>query len=102
MAECLAVLCKVIMGNQVYSFGGKTYLQGEHGSIGDEAVGMIASLVMIWWSRKLKLKLKKLKIENYLMKIFVDDLNGVFSSLPRGTEYIDGKNMLKKRKADEN
>ena len=101
VAECLAVLCKVIMGNQVYSFGGKTYLQGEHGSIGDEAVGMIASLVMIWWSRRLRLKLKKLKIENYLMKIFVDDLNGVFSSLPKGTAYIDGKLMFNEKKADE-
>ena len=89
------------MGNQVYSFRGKTYLQGEHGSIGDEAVGMIASLVMIWWSRRLKLKLKELKIENDLMKIFVDDLNGVFSSLPKGTEYIDGKLMFSEKKAEE-
>ena len=35
------------------------------------------------------------------MKIFVDDLNGVFSSLPIGMEYIDGKLMFSEKKADE-
>ena len=59
VAEYLGILCKIIMSNQVHSFGGKFYLQSEHGSIGDEAVGMIAQLVMIWWSKQLKMKLKK-------------------------------------------
>ena len=59
VAEYLGILCKIIMSNSVYSFGGKFYLQSEHGSIGDEAVGMIAQLVMIWWSKQLKMKLKK-------------------------------------------
>ena len=64
VAEFLAFICKIIMGNQIYNFGGKTYVQSEHGSIGDEAVGMMANLVMIWWARRLKERLDELKIEN--------------------------------------
>ena len=29
VAECLSILCKVVMGNQIYYFGGRTYLQRE-------------------------------------------------------------------------
>ena len=101
VAEYLAILCKIIMSNQVYSFGGKIYLQSEHGSIGDEAVGMIAQLVMIWWSKRLKMKLKNLKIENPLMKIFLYDVNGVFSALPKGTQYVDGTLIINVEKAEE-
>ena len=78
VAESLAILCKIIMNHHVYSFGGKTYLQQGHGCIGDEAIGVIANMIMIWWSRKLKDKLKDLGIENKLLKIYVDDVNGIY------------------------
>ena len=91
------------MGNQVYKFGGKTFLQSEHGSIGNEAVGKIATLVMIWWARKLKVRLQEVKIENDLLKIYVDDVNGVFSVIDKGFAYKNGRLEYdaKKEKDDE-
>ena len=35
------------------------------------------------------------------MKIFVDDLNGVFESLPKGTQYVNGNLVIDAKKADE-
>ena len=99
VAECLSILCKVIMSRHVYNFGGKTYLQKEHGCIGDEAIGLIALVVMIWWSKKFKSKLTELDIVNKLTKIYIDDVNGVFKSIKPGTEYKDGKLIFNEEKA---
>ena len=100
VAECLAVICRVIMGNQVYNFGGRTFLQKEHGSIGDEAIGAIATLVMIWWVRNLRRKLREVNILNHLLKIYVDDVNGVFDNAKRGTTYAEGKLGYSKEKEE--
>ena len=35
------------------------------------------------------------------MKIFVDDLNGVFESLPKGTQYVNGNLVIDAKKAAE-
>ena len=90
VAEALSVLCKVIMNNHVYNFEGKTLLQEGKGCIGDRAIGSIASVVMIWWSEKFKEKLDELKIVNDFLKIYVDDVNGVYKKLKAGTEYKNG------------
>ena len=89
VAEALAVLCKIIMNNHVYSFAGKTLLQEGKGCIGDKAIGIIALLVMIWWCGKFKDKLQKVNIVNDLLKIYIDDVNGVYSSVKAGTEYVE-------------
>ena len=101
IAELLGVFCKVIMGNQVYKFGGKTFLQSEHGSIGDEAVGKIATLVMIWWAKELQKRLLEVKIENDLLKIYVDDVNGVFGIVDKGFKYKDGSLQFDMKKAED-
>ena len=45
--------------------------------------------------------MRNLKIENPMTKIFVDDLNGGFSALPKGTQYADGKLIINAEKAEE-
>ena len=99
VAEVLAVLCKVIMNHQVYNFGGKTYLQQGFGCIGDEAIGVIAWIVMLWWSKKLRIKLNELSIANEVMKIYVDDLNGLFEKLKPGTIFKNGRLEYDEEKA---
>ena len=101
IAESLGIICKVIMSNHVYSFGGKTFLQDGKGCIGDEAIGVIALVVMMWWSGELKDKLKDLNIINHLLKVFIDDVNGVFNSLPPGTEFKDGRLLINPEKEEE-
>ena len=77
VAEMLAVLCKVIMNFQVYSFRDDIMLQEGHDCIGDKAIGVIALLVMIWWANTLKEKLEEVEIVNEMMKIFADDVNTI-------------------------
>ena len=101
VAECLSILCKIIMSHHVYNFGGKTFLQREHGCIGDEAIGVIAILVMIWWSNQFKTKLKELKMLNPLLKIYVDDVNGLFKSIAPGIEFKDGRLRYNEEKEKE-
>ena len=104
VAESLAIFCKVIMNLHVYSFGGKTMLQEGFGCIGDRAIGVIATLIMIWWCRNLKKKLEEVNIVNELMKIYVDDFNGIFQPVKAGLQYRDGKlvHNVEKEKKDEN
>ena len=63
-------------------------------------IGVIANFVMIWWSDEFRLKLDDLGIVNSLMKIYVDDVNGLFKSLVPGTEYRDGKLVYNAEKAE--
>ena len=100
ISEYLGLICKVIMNHQVYNFGGKTYLQEGYGCIGDEAIGVIAWVIMIWWTKKLKRKLKELKITYELMKLYVDDLNGIYGSVEPGTEYKNGELVFNVEKAE--
>ena len=67
VAEALGILCKVIMNHHVYKFAGKTKLQQGKGCIGDEAIGVIALLIMIWWSRQFKNKIDKWNIVNEML-----------------------------------
>ena len=101
VAEMLAVLCRIIMNYQVYSFGKEVMLQEGYGCIGDKAIGFIALLVMIWWANNLKKKLEEVKIANDLLKIFVDDVNTIVSPIKAGFEYIDGKLVFNETKQEE-
>ena len=99
VAEMLSVITAVLM-NIVYSFAGKIYLHKGKGSMGDRAMGIIAAIVMIWWAKKLKLKFEELKIGNDLLKIYVDDVNGVYETIEAGIEYIDGKLKYNEEKVE--
>ena len=101
VAEALAILCKIIMNNHIYSFAGKTMLQAGKGCIGDRAIGVIALLVMIWWCSKFKGKLQEVKLINDLLKIYIDDVNGVYKTVRAGTQYINGKLEYNKEKEEE-
>ena len=101
VAEVLAIICKLIMNNQVYIFAGKILLQEGKGCIGDRAIGATALLVMIWWARKLKGRLNELNIINELLKIYVDDVNGVYHSIKAGSEYKNGKLEFSETKEEE-
>ena len=74
-------------------------LQVGNGCIGDKAIGAIAALVMIWWARRLQMKLQRGNIINDLLKIFVDNVNGTFKTVPEGTEYVDGELKFNAEKA---
>ena len=60
----------------------------------------MALAVIMWWAGKLKDKLAYLKIVNELLKIYVDDVNGVFKSLSPGTEYVNCELKYNAEKAE--
>ena len=60
-------------------------LHENKGCIGDTAIGVIALLVMIWWSGRFGDKLEEVDIINDVLKIYIDDINGVYKSVRAGT-----------------
>merc|ERR1711954_480614 len=50
---------------------------------------------MIWWTRKLRTKLQYLRIKNDVMKVYVDDVNGLFQAIKPGTTYDEEEDVLK-------
>ena len=65
-------------------------LQEGRGCIGDRAISVLAQIVIIWWSRQLKTRLNKLEIMSELLKIYRDDVNGIYHSIRKGIRHIDG------------
>ena len=97
----LAILTSVIMNNHVYTFGGKVYLHEGKGSMGDRAIGVIANIVMIWWYEQLTSKFEDLKIVAHLLKIYVDDVNGLYDPIEAGLDFEEGKLTYSDDKAEE-
>ena len=58
------------------------------------------AIVMIWWAGKFRTKLKELKIVNELLKIYVDDVNGIFRPVNVGLEYKNGELRFNEEKAE--
>ena len=104
VAEMLGILTGVIMNNHVYTFGGRIYLHERKGSMGDRAIGVIADIIMIWWSKQLRLKFEELNIVYEILKIYVDDVNGLYKPIENGVDFVDGKLTYddEKAKEDEN
>ena len=89
------------MNNHIYTFGGDLKVQKGNGSIGDRATGVIAQTVMVWWDRKFKNKLEELEVLFDIIKRYLDDINGVFDSLPPGTEFKNNRIKINADKVEE-
>ena len=50
---------------------------------------------MIWWERVFKSKLNELNIVHNLLERYIDDINFVTDAMDPGTDYEDGKLVIK-------
>ena len=57
--------------------------------------------MMVWWVNTFKNKLDHHGIKYSLMERFVDDINGVFDTLPLGTDFNNDKMLTNDVKAAE-
>ena len=64
-------------------------------------LGVIAAMVMIWWSGRFTSKLEELNIVNGFLHIYVDDVNGSYEPIEPGIDYINGKLEYVEEKAKE-
>ena len=78
------------MKNHIYEFDGEIRHQSEGGPIGLELTGNVAQVFMIWWDRRLMLRLGELQIQTRLYKRYVDDGNMALEELLPGTRYVNG------------
>ena len=69
--------------------------------MGDRAIGVIANIVMIWWYEQLTSKFEDLKIVAHLLKIYVDDVNGLYDPIEAGLDFEEGKLTYSDDKAEE-
>ena len=100
--EALAIVINVLMDKHVYEFEGKLRVQEGNGSMGDEVIGVVAQFVMLVWEKEFKKKLVELSLKNYLLERYIDDINTVFEAVPPGTDYEDGKLVIKPDKMMKN
>ena len=82
------------LSRHVYTFNGKTLIQGKGGSIGSELTGELARLYMLLWDKKYLEKLKSLGIRVIMYKRYVDDVVIVTEKVKEGYRF-DGKSMVK-------
>ena len=83
------------LSRHVYTFDGKTFIQGKGGSIGSELTGELARLYMLLWDRKYLDRLKSLGIKVILYKRYVDDVI-IITERVKETYTFNGKSMVRK------
>ena len=90
-ATALQVALEMVMKNHVYTFDNQVRLQRAGGPIGLELTGNIAQVFMIWWSRELNSRCAILRLEVWLYKCYVDNVNIVCKAIEAGTGYENGQ-----------
>ena len=76
---------KIIMTTHLYRFNKQVYRQEEGGPIGLELTQMLARLVIICWDDMFSRRCKELKIKLDMYLRYVDDVEMVIRTLPKGT-----------------
>ena len=91
---CLKRAIMMAMQNHAYTFGGETYLQTDGGSIGERFTQALARVVMLWWDRKYKTLALQNRVNIFLYKRYVDDVNQAVGSLAPGTRWSEAEKKM--------
>ena len=90
-AETLAVATKLVMNNHIFMFDGQIYIQENEGGTGVRLTGILAEVVMIFWTEELSKRLTKIGVVNELISRFVDDMTILPTVIPAGWKVVDNK-----------
>ena len=74
VARMMEIVVRAILSNHLYQFDGKVFKQQKGGPIGLEVTGVLARLVMLWWDRAFKDKLRRLEIDLLMYLRYVRQL----------------------------
>ena len=75
LAEVIYHGVKTVFKNHLYPFEGQIRIQRRGGAIGGELTQVVARVVMDKWMELFKEKMTQNKINIYLAKKYVDDVN---------------------------
>ena len=90
-ATALEIAVKFMFSNNLYQFGGRTYLQSDGGPIGLRVTMCIARMIMGEWGERMREILTQSGIKTYLDGSYVDDIRFVISCLPQGWRWEEKK-----------
>ena len=78
---------RILWGTYCYNFGGKTFLQGEGGPIGQRPTMAASRLVMEEFFSQYRRVLEKAEVKIMMMKVYVDDGRQLTTLLRKGMRY---------------
>ena len=78
---------RVLWENYCYDFGGRTYIQGEGGPIGQRPTMAASRLVMEEFFHEYRRILEKAEVRIMMMKVYVDDGRQLTTLLRKGMRY---------------
>ena len=89
IALALSITVKNILENHLYVFSMELYRWLTGGPIGDNITMIAAELVIYEFQLGYRDMVTKLSLDQHIlfMKIYIDDLNQVYRSLPYGSKY---------------
>ena len=87
IAEVVRIAVETVFKNHLYAWGAGVRLQDKGGAIGEALTQVVARIVMDHWMDLFKKKLEENKIKNRLSRKYVDDYNGIFTTLTMGTRW---------------
>jgi hypothetical protein len=100
MGKILKITVLAVMGNHMYRFNGKVYLQQDGGQIRLEVTQALARVVMRKIDKLIKMKFDEEKIVMNMYGRYIDDANFVVVPPPLGTRVEDGKLVVKMEKVE--
>ena len=102
VGRCAEIAVRIIFENFTYNFGGKIYLQREGGPIGARITMACSRLVMQDWGECYRMILREAGLWVTLLKIYVDDVRQVSSTLRKGTRFDEKEKKMTWTKEAEN
>ena len=87
LAEVVYIAVKTVFRNHLYQFEGVVRIQGRGGAIGGELTQIVARVVMDKWMKMFKEKMEENKVNMFLAKKYVDDVNLLLETLQKGTRW---------------
>ena len=75
MKKVFKIALELLLQKHCYRFNGEIKKQKKGGPIGLDITGVIAKIFMCWWDERLLEGIRKAKIEVFLYKRYVDDIN---------------------------
>ena len=89
--EAFMIALEILLKKHCYRFNGHIKKQENGGPIGLDITGVVAKIFMCWWDEKLLQGIKKAKLDVFLYKRYVDDINACVEVVKPGMRWNGGE-----------
>ena len=89
--EAFKIALELLLQKHCYSFNGEIKKQEKGGPIGLDITGVVAKIFMCWWDEKLLEGIRKAKLNVFLYKRYVHDINAFVEVVKPGMRWIGGE-----------